>query len=721
MKISRSQLRRYLLKEMIALPYGEDKRIATQELAQQYETYARINKLPKKQRFAILHDMTMGLASTPNEVKNLNSNVFRSLRSPLAAAGAKVVKGRPSTTSEGTGYYVQATNSRLTTSGAINNQSLGPSNQTAPSNDYNGKFQANQTGMIQMLQACMKNANLANNAGERCEIGLAMILALINGGEYIAFTGSEAGADVKKVGSDTIYELKYSQTSGEINTMYSASPPSVSKTNKYYVFLTDERSYVISSPLLAQLAAVSGETPESLDAEGIKAYEEDLLYYIDELPEFFDTLYAATKSSEFAEDKPLLNELIQNVIDKINLSEIAISICAKLIGINDLPAANPGQVVRDKANIVRSPAPTTEEYQEAIQDAREEFIGTDGKIKSYTDMRQGQKNRFRNVINGMLQVSGAEQRIDSVTLGTPQIGIGGKGTPLYKMRKTSGTTPGGGAFSADLKREDLSNSVKIAIIAGKTNEPNYPITLNREILNNFITGNYQTYLLDPRTGGRLQARYVRGEEAGQPRYKNDGSPIYVEVSLIGEIKKDTKALDELLKELLRNPVVFDRVFQNSSRILMKIRETDIFGLSPDDPLSITSADDGYFEMWAAEQPEFINNPNYLQELIDSAKNMQKTSVANAFILYTNYPRPIEKASLDLELYEELFVNNSTNYPNVVKKAEDFVIANIPSGQNNLLVTLLKRYAVEERRAYKFNESKVYKKVLKSLLAMTIME
>lgn len=692
------------MKEMIALKYGQGKNISSLELAQKYETYARINKLPKKDRYATLHKMTLDDPSTPNEVKAL-SNYIADLQSPLAPGGSKKVLAQAYEGTAGAGYYVQYTNNLTTTSGAPNYHCLGP-------NAPDPKFNANMSGIQKMLQACMNNANLANNMGERCEIGLAMILALINpGNEYIAFTGSEAGADVMKVGGNIIYELKYSQSPGKINTMFSASPPTVSKTNKYYVFLTDQRSYIVSSPLLARLSAMSSEVPDSFSDADIQAYEEDLLYYVNEVPEFFDELYEATKASEFNDDVPELIPLMNKVIEKINSNEIAIATCVKLIGINDLPVTAKGQVVGDKANILKSPEPTTEEYETALREAREDFIGPDGKIKSYDAMRSGQKNRFRKLIVGMLQVSGAEQRKDSITMPTPRIGIGGKGTPVYSMRKTSGVSPGGSGFSGTLKRADLSNNIKMAMIAGKTNDPNYPINVSANVLNNFINGVYKTNITDA-NGNPVPQRFVKGPQKGQIKIDANGNPKLVEVPLIDVIRRDEKTLDELLKELLRNPAIFNSLLGEFKTSLI---EDDIFGMAED---LVTNADDGYFEMWARDEPEVKNSNLDITEIINSASvNFQSSQIAAAFILYTNYPRNPNNPSHDLQLFNALYLNNSV-YGSPVAKAMKFAddAAKSLAPDRALLSTLLKRYAAMERKAYKFNESKrIYKKILQEIL------
>ena len=356
---------------MIALSYGDDKNILTLYDAQKYETYARLNFLSKKERFEALHYMTTQDDSTPDEVKALGIFI-ESINSPLEARGSKKVFGNVSTSSEGLGYYVQAS-STATSSGAINNYNLGTS-----------KFQANPAGINEMLASCMNNPRLADNVGERCEIGLAMILAYLNpSGEYVALKGSEAGADVKKVGSNIVYELKYSTTRNDINTMYSASPPTVSKINKYYVFLTDHRGYLVSSPLLARLAVISKEIPEDFSEETIKAYEKDLYYYIGEVPEFFDKLYTATEADKFNQPIPELIELMNSVINNINQSKIAIDTCVKIIGINDLQVTTAGSRVSDKGNIASSQKTLQAAYDKALSEAAEDFLDASGNIIAY--------------------------------------------------------------------------------------------------------------------------------------------------------------------------------------------------------------------------------------------------------------------------------------------------------------------------------------------------
>ena len=158
-----------------------------------------------------------------------------------------------------------------------------------------------------------------------------------------------------------------------------------------------------------------------------------------------------------------------------------------------------------------------------------------------------------------------------------------------------------------------------------------------------------------------------------------------------------------MKELLRNPEIFDRVVGD-----LKVLPERLFGMA-EDIVSSADDDDFYFQAWAEDQPEVIKSKMSIGDIIknaDQAKQIQKADTAAAFILYTNYPRPA--SVLDMSLFSAIYSNNS--YP-FKSKAKQFVESAAPS----ILGTLLSRYAAMERGWYKFNESKIYESILRELM------
>jgi len=102
---------------------------------------------------------------------------------------------------------------------------------------------------------------MPDELGSKIEVGVAATLAFLDPTKtYYARTDTAPGQDLFRTGDDITFECKFSKSEkGDINDRFGGSQPSSIKFNKFYVFLSSDRSYFINSSILSGLGAVGSD------------------------------------------------------------------------------------------------------------------------------------------------------------------------------------------------------------------------------------------------------------------------------------------------------------------------------------------------------------------------------------------------------------------------------------------------------------------------------
>ena len=121
------------------------------------------------------------------------------------------------------------------------------------------------TDVVRYMQQCHATGPATGfafpiNPGEKLEVGMAAAIAyFLPGVSAGARQDKAAGKDIdilsgwaSSAGINPYFELKFSDDeSGEINTLVGASPPRRQDIDKFYIFLSSDRSYLVQASILA--------------------------------------------------------------------------------------------------------------------------------------------------------------------------------------------------------------------------------------------------------------------------------------------------------------------------------------------------------------------------------------------------------------------------------------------------------------------------------------
>jgi len=266
MKLKRDEIRSLIRSIILEMKVHVNPSAGIPDLAtaQQFESLASLKLLTEKEMYAEMHQLTKSIIAGNPELMKI-SNWVEGFQRPTSGSGQPAL-GSSLTQTQGKYSFLNGTESSVensTESSVENSTESSVENGTESSvenTNYNQAFSSevyDESEARTFMQKCLASSgnNYPGTDGEKLEIGVAAVLAALNPGTiYSARQDNAQGQDIIAKGKDEYFELKYSkQSDGNITTEFSNSIPVVSAINKYIIFLSSDRGYLIHCPVLARI------------------------------------------------------------------------------------------------------------------------------------------------------------------------------------------------------------------------------------------------------------------------------------------------------------------------------------------------------------------------------------------------------------------------------------------------------------------------------------
>lgn len=356
------------------------------QMAQDGETKMLLSQLAKKDQWAAGHEATRNhaLETGDTQLLVLIDNIKNVIR-PRTASG-NALSGLTIDNVTG-GGQIYAFHKTLTTP-ADDGSAATSSTSTSPSAVANFNAASSATGgtfnPVDFMSRCMATSatnamDWPGNAGERLEVAVAATFAsYLPGVTFGSRMDNAPGRDLECIdgwngSTNPRFEIKFTESQdGSPNTLFGASVPTNTATDKYFIFLTSERTYVLHSPILAGILEVdSGDAPlDTTQAENLilgHALVKNLLDEAEIKEEFvrivsnYSTTQLATGASGLTTD--LMNAVLNGIngLPAAQRERIIYFMARKII--NSRLRASPGSVQSRRASRSGGVATiTTDEY-----------------------------------------------------------------------------------------------------------------------------------------------------------------------------------------------------------------------------------------------------------------------------------------------------------------------------------------------------------------------
>jgi hypothetical protein len=355
------------------------------QMAQDGETKMLLSQLIKKDQWAAGHEATRNhaLETGDTQLLVLMDNIRNVVR-PRTSVGAPLTGLNIDNTTGGGQVYAfhqtlttpadggGTTSSTSTLSSALNNF-------ITASSVTGGTF--NPVDFMGRCMATSATATLSwpGNMGERLEVAVAATFAsYLPGVTFGSRMDNAPGRDLECIdgwngSTNPRFEIKFTESQdGNPNTLFGASVPTNTATDKYFVFLTSERTYVLHSPILAGILEVdSGDAPvDTTQAENLilgHALVKNLLDEAEIKEEFVRIVGDYSRTQLATGSSGLTTDLMHAVLNGINAlpsqqRERVIFFMARKI-INSRLRTSPGSTQTKRASRSGGVATiTTDEY-----------------------------------------------------------------------------------------------------------------------------------------------------------------------------------------------------------------------------------------------------------------------------------------------------------------------------------------------------------------------
>ena len=245
-----------------------------QTLAKEYEQALLLATLTKKEAYASAHDTTVADSELIAEAQ-VFGQFFKDFQRPGAGSSSianPISAGLvPDTTVQGIkGYSFKKPNNIATFSAVTTNPSpadIAESNfmrihsaGKTPPTDADSFARVAFNAMH--LSSGNVNLILPTNTGEKLELALAATLAYLDPSTiYKSLLANQPGKDIVRAKDFITFESKFTEDkSGDINDNFGASQPTSLNLTKYFVFLSEDRSYFVHCPKVASIGVVGLES-----------------------------------------------------------------------------------------------------------------------------------------------------------------------------------------------------------------------------------------------------------------------------------------------------------------------------------------------------------------------------------------------------------------------------------------------------------------------------
>lgn len=460
MKITRRQLRKFLLESFRTDPstIGED--------YLEVEMLSVIKQTTKTAMIATLHEKTKKYAISLGHSQILP--IITAFENISAKKGGSSMEPNPKKDPDGNYSF----NSNLR-AGQV---SLGNQN-----NYYSGQksksIAPRMQNMTKYLSDCYNISKLKQD-GDKLEYGCAAIIShLLQGTTVKNLDGSDRGKDVVIDGSDIYFEVKKSDKT-EPQTLLSGSPATSKTPNKYFIFITIQRSYVVHSKLFAIANSLTTELiPTGVSVDANKEYNNALLQYSQDYPEMLDLIYqAAQKTPNVERDKI---KLANDIFQKVNTSQPATLFLRKIIFLSQMKSLDATGVL------------LTDQHKQKIQDTVDsDFFTKDSKGNySFKTIDYINYNRILPILLHLLMISGAHtaagsgetERFSDIRMDQ------GQGTAGTWLRTLSDTKSGGTFLKGILGNSNVEKIIQANWILNFLNYPDVPEQQKTNLLNKLET------------------------------------------------------------------------------------------------------------------------------------------------------------------------------------------------------------------------------------------
>lgn len=452
MKITRRMLRKILLETFKTDPniIGED--------YLEVEMLSVIKQTTKTAMIATLHEKTKKYAESLGHSQILP--IINAFESISAQKPPKSLQPTPKKDADGNYSF----NS--------NQAALGPEN-----NYYSGQnlrsIAPKMANMTKYLSDCYNITTLKQD-GDKLEYGCAAIISHLLPGDTVKnLDGSDRGKDVVIEGSPIYFEVKKSDKS-EPQTLLSGSPATSKTPNKYFIFVTIERSYVVHSKLFAIANSLTTELiPTGVTVNANQEYNKALLQYSKDYPEMLDLIYQATQKTEGTQRNKL--KLANDIFQKVNTSQPATLFLRKIIFLSQMKSL-------DSSGVSLS-----EQQKQVIQnDIDRDFFTKDAQGNySFKNINYRNYTNILPILLHLLMISGAHtaagsgetERFADIRLSQ------GQGTAGTWLRTLSDTKSGGTFLTGILGNPNVEKIIQANWILNFLNYPDVPELQKTDLLN----------------------------------------------------------------------------------------------------------------------------------------------------------------------------------------------------------------------------------------------
>lgn len=654
------------------------------ELAKRYETQGLATMLQRKQSYASSHRLTKRILSEndPGGLDAISSFLRRYSRpaSFSSAMSAPFAGLQSKTYPAGTGYPFSK-DSADPTAKANYDLIRTAAGATPTSNQEFADCALNSAAITQHSAA----QPMPDETGSKLEIGLAALLAHIDPDNriYVGRLDSAPGQDLFRIGDDIVFESKYSkQTGGEINDNFGASQPGATSTNKYYVFLSSNRSYFINSPILAgQGTAGSDVAPLDTTAAANLQSNVRLKEYMFDQTRLRDTMidilrvYAnrvtvpvqiggsnprterrpksgadlarsiqqGLTTAGTAEDPPLIRSLIQATIDAINASptkDVLIESIRYISAINEVEIER-SITVPQSGPVGVGGALFDADLNAAYAAFNREMLDSSGNIRDYGYITATAPNAlgrsvtktFTSLVSYLIYAWNLKDTVDSAKIGQDFIATAAEGgKKAYGAQEAE--IKSGQNINQKLKATNRAPSVKANDIFNLINNP---AVLNDQQKQNLIN----------------QLKGLGSFNAANPNLKE----------VADEIRNDPRAILEALREIMRGSTGRYLVFRDYLRPL--------YAQAIDNLVRKTSGTQSALEQQIASNPEMqklfsdrgINIERRMgrmlsQQIASNWNNIEEYIRNNENDFWTSFDREAA-AHFDKQLYNLFFAPAQT--------------------------------------------------------------